>query len=89
MSNLVLGIFLGLLGFGIISGILFVAFTLGTRQKGLKTKAENLPPSPPEKRRVPTAGSTIPSGAIAQTQFSVSGHSGASSPSKKRPDDAV
>lgn len=73
MSDLIVGILLGLLGFGIVSGLLLTAFFLGTRQNKLSSKKAGPPSSPSlQKRRVPTSGSTIPTGGIAQTQFRVS-----------------
>jgi hypothetical protein len=74
MSNLVVGIFLGVLGLGIVGGLLLAAFFLGARQNKISSKKAG-PPSAPtlQKRRVPTSGSTIPTGGIAQTQFRVSG----------------
>lgn len=74
MSDLIVGILLGLLGFGIVSGLLLTAFVLGTRQQNtLSSKKAGPPSSPsPQKRRVPTGGATIPKGGIAQTQFPVS-----------------
>jgi hypothetical protein len=73
MSNLVVGIILGVLGLGIVGGLLLAGFFLGTRQNKLSSKKAD-PPSAPtlQKRRVPTSGSTIPTGGIAQTQFRVS-----------------
>ncbi|NLJ75273.1 MAG: hypothetical protein GX331_09825 [Firmicutes bacterium] len=73
MNDLIIGILLGLLGFGIISGLLVTAFYLGARQNRPSTKKSGAPSSPsPQKRRVPTSGTTIPKGGIAQTQFPVS-----------------
>ena len=73
MSDLIVGILLGILGLGIVGSLLLAAFLLGTRQNKLSSKKAD-PPSAPtlQKRRVPTSGSTIPTGAIAQTQFRVS-----------------
>ena len=73
MSNLVVGILLGVLGLGIVGGLLLAGIFLGTRQNKLSSEKAG-PPSAPtlQKRRVPTSGSTIPTGGIAQTQFRVS-----------------
>ena len=74
MSNLVVGILLGVLGLGIVGSLVLAGFFLGTRQNQLSSKKAGPPPAPTlQKRRVPTSGSTIPTGGIAQTQFRVSG----------------
>ena len=73
MSSLVVGILLGVLGLGIAGSLFLAGFFLGIRQNRLSSKKAG-PPSAPtlQKRRVPTSGSTIPTGGIAQTQFRVS-----------------
>lgn len=81
MSNLIIGILLALLGIGVLGGLLLAAFSLGTRQREATPKKDSPPSSAaPQKRRVPTAGSTIPTGGIAQTQFHVTSVPGDSSP---------
>ena len=73
MSDLVVGILLGLIGFGVLGGLVLTAFFLGTGQRKLSSKQSSLPPAPSQqKRRVPTRGTTVPKGGIAQTQFPVS-----------------
>lgn len=73
MNDLVVGILLGLMGLGVLGGLVFTAFFLGTRQSKSRMQKANPPPEPAlQKRRVPTGGTTIPKGGIAQTQFSVS-----------------
>ena len=73
MSDLAVGILLGLIGFGVLGGLVLTAFFLGTGQRKLSSKQSSLPPAPSQqKRRVPTRGTTVPKGGIAQTQFPVS-----------------
>lgn len=73
MSNLIAGILLGVLGLGIVGGLLLTAFFLGTQQNRPSSKKAGPPSTPtPQKRRVPTSGTTIPTGGIAQTKFRVS-----------------
>lgn len=61
MSNLVVGIFLGVLGLGIVGGLLLAAFFLGARQNKISSKKAG-PPSAPtlQKKGAPTSDSTIP-----------------------------
>lgn len=73
MSDLVVGILLGLVGFGVLSALILTAFFLGTGQRKLRSKQPSPHPAPSQqKRRVPTSGTTVPKGGIAQTQFPVS-----------------
>ena len=70
VNDFTIGIALGLLGFAVLSGLLLLAFLLGTRQNKPEPKQVSAPV--PQKRRIPTSSTTIPKGGIAQTQFPVS-----------------
>jgi len=71
MSDLALGILLGVVGLVVVGGLVLAGFFLGIRRNKTSSKEE---PSPPPKRKVPASGSVIPAGGIAQTRFRVSSY---------------
>ena len=73
MSDLALGILLGVVGLVVVGGLVLAGFFYGARRKK-SPKEDPPPPTASQKRRFPSSGSVIPAGGIAQTRFRVSSY---------------
>ena len=80
LNDLTMGALIGILGSSAFAAILFLAYMVGKRRGGgvSAIKDEEEKTVPPTTRRIPTKGSSIPPGAVAQTQFVISGSKTAS-----------
>lgn len=84
MTNLLVGVLFGLVGFVVLGLLMLAAFLWGKHQSKPGAKTEEAASNVSKQQsRIPTTVTTVPRGGIAQTKFSVSSRARGDS---KKPD---